>query len=146
MLEIHTLHVLEVIETIPILFHGPHILFLVQGCSSDDECSENEACLNGKCASPCACGVNAICEVTFHKPLCTCPPGYIGNPTSRCEPPTNPCEPNPCGINAFCELDNGNPICYCPKGLTGNPFKNCSKYFVHNFVHSTAFFCSARWG
>lgn len=100
----------------------------MQGCRSDDECTEDEACVNGKCTSPCSCGLNAICEVIFHKPICTCPPGYIGNALSRCEPPLNPCEPNPCGINAYCELDNGNPICYCPKGLTGNPFKNCSKY------------------
>lgn len=113
---------------------------LVQGCLSDEECSDNEACLNGKCASPCTCGVNAICEVVFHKPICTCPPGYIGNPSSRCEPPLNPCEPNPCGVNAFCELDNGNPICYCPKGLTGNPFKNCSKYIKS----PTEFHCVAN--
>lgn len=110
---------------------------LVQGCRSDEECSENEACINGKCSSPCACGVNAICEVTFHKAICICPPGYIGNPTSRCEPPLNPCDPNPCGVNALCELDNGNPICYCPKGLTGNPFKNCSKYLRDTLAGTT---------
>lgn len=102
-------------------------MFLVQGCTSDEECAQNEACIGGKCNSPCACGTNAICEVIYHKATCNCPPGYVGNPHSLCEPPSNPCDPNPCGANAYCELDNGNPICYCPRGLTGNPFKNCSK-------------------
>ncbi|CAH2073961.1 unnamed protein product, partial [Iphiclides podalirius] len=69
--------------------------YKVQGCRSDNECLNSEACINGNCGSPC------------------------------CEPPTNPCTPNPCGINALCESDNGNPICFCPKGLTGNPFKTC---------------------
>lgn len=100
---------------------------VVQGCHSDGECPSNEACVNGKCASPCQCGRNAICDVLYHQATCKCPDGYTGNPIFSCNPPSNPCEPNPCGINALCELDNGNPICFCPKGLTGNPFKNCSK-------------------
>ncbi|VEN46221.1 unnamed protein product [Callosobruchus maculatus] len=97
----------------------------VQGCRSDAECASNEACLNGECASPCRCGTNAICEVNRHVATCKCPPGYQGDAHVSCQPPQNPCDPNPCGLNALCELDNGNPICFCPKGLTGNPFKNC---------------------
>lgn len=98
------------------------------GCRSNDECSSNSACINGKCQSPCQCGNYALCDVENHKATCKCPPGYTGNPSIGCSPPSNPCMPNPCGVNALCELDRGNPICYCPKGLTGNPFKNCSKY------------------
>lgn len=100
---------------------------LVQGCRSDNECPNSEACINGKCGSPCRCGINAVCDVLNHRASCKCLPGYTGNPQHGCEPPTNPCIPNPCGTNAMCEIDNGNPICFCPKGLTGNPFKNCSK-------------------
>lgn len=101
----------------------------MQGCRSDNECANSEACVNGKCASPCRCGLNAICDVLNHRSSCKCLPGYTGNPLLGCEPPSNPCTPNPCGVNALCESDNGDPICFCPKGLTGNPFKNCSKYF-----------------
>lgn len=103
-------------------------VFPVQGCRSDNECANTEACVNGKCASPCRCGVNAICDVINHRASCKCLQGYTGNPLLGCEPPVNPCVPNPCGTNALCEIDNGSPICFCPKGLTGNPFKNCSKY------------------
>lgn len=102
-------------------------IYLVQGCRSDNECANSEACINGKCGSPCQCGINAVCDVLNHRASCKCLPGYTGNPQHGCEPPLNPCAPNPCGTNALCEIDNGNPICYCPKGLTGNPFKICSK-------------------
>lgn len=101
----------------------------ILGCRSDQECNQYEACVNGQCVSPCQCGIYAICDVINHQAFCKCPAGYTGNPEIACQPPQNPCEPNPCGLNALCELDRGNPICYCPKGLTGNPFKNCSKYF-----------------
>lgn len=101
--------------------------YQVQGCRSDSECSSSEACINGKCHSPCQCGAYALCEVSNHVAQCKCPPGYRGDGRSGCSPPTNPCDPNPCGISALCELDRGNPICLCPKGLTGNPFKQCSK-------------------
>lgn len=105
------------------------------GCRSDSECSSYEACINGQCGSPCECGVNAHCDVVNHRAVCKCPPGYQGDARIACNPPTNPCDPNPCGEGALCELDRGNPICFCPKGLTGNPFVRCSKYFIfqHNF-------------
>lgn len=99
-----------------------------QGCLSDRQCNDNEACIQGRCSSPCQCGPNAMCDVKRHKAVCRCPPGYGGNARTGCNPPSNPCEPNPCGINAMCEIDNGSPVCFCPRGLTGNPFKNCSKY------------------
>lgn len=105
---------------------------LVQGCRSNNECELGQACINGKCSSPCQCGINALCDVINHQGVCKCPPGYTGNPNIACSPPSNPCDANPCGVNALCELDNGNPICYCPKGLTGNPFNICSKYFKKN--------------
>lgn len=97
----------------------------IQGCRSDGECPSSEACINGKCSSPCRCGHYANCEVFNHRPTCKCPPGYVGNAETGCSPPTNACDPNPCGVGALCEIDKGNPICYCPKGMTGNPFKNC---------------------
>lgn len=111
-------------------FSGNAYIECVQlhGCRSDSECSSHEACINGQCLSPCQCGPNALCDVRNHKPLCKCPPGYKGDGRLGCNPPSNPCDPNPCGLNAMCEIDAGSPVCFCPKGLTGNPFKNCSKY------------------
>lgn len=110
-------------------FGNPYIeCTSIIGCRVDSECSPHEACINGKCGSPCNCGVNAICDVQNHVATCQCPPNYVGEPLVACTPPLNPCDPNPCGEGALCELDNGNPICYCPKGTTGNPFMRCSKY------------------
>lgn len=106
----------------------------LKGCRSDGECPSSEACINAKCSSPCECGPYAICEVFNHKAICKCPPGYIPNSFDGCDPPSNPCDPNPCGIGALCEIDRGNPICFCPKGLTGNPFKKCSKYYLIRFI------------
>ena len=106
----------------------------VTGCKSNRECNTNEACIKGKCTSPCACGLFANCEVKNHRAECRCPPGYSGDGKNGCSPPTNPCEPNPCGTNALCELDGQNPICYCPKGYTGNPFQNCSKYLLRVYM------------
>jgi len=97
----------------------------LKGCRSDSECISSQACINKQCASPCQCGSFAECKVTNHKASCKCPPGYSGNALESCQPPSDPCKPNPCGRKALCELDRGNPICFCPKGMTGNPFQNC---------------------
>lgn len=97
----------------------------LQGCKSDRECDNSQACINSECTTPCNCGSNAECTVKNHKASCKCPPGYNGNPKVQCDVPSDPCDPNPCGEKALCELDRGNPICYCPKGMTGNPFQQC---------------------
>ena len=55
------------------------------GCQSDDECPFDKACHNTACVDPCNCGINAICQVINHKPLCYCPPGYSGNPEIECQ-------------------------------------------------------------
>ncbi|GFG35532.1 hypothetical protein Cfor_09648, partial [Coptotermes formosanus] len=106
-------------------FLGNPYVECLRGCHRDDDCPTTESCINGQCQSPCKCGLNAICEVLYHKAICKCLQGYSGSPSAGCQGPSNPCDPNPCGINAKCEIDNGNPICFCPKGLTGNPFRNC---------------------
>ena len=58
------------------------------GCESDQECSNNEACDNGDCINPCAnsnpCSSNAICFNENHRANCRCPPGFTGDPFSRC--------------------------------------------------------------
>ena len=58
---------------------------MIVGCQSDPECPTDKACHNTRCVDPCNCGINAICQVINHKPLCYCPPGYSGNPEIECQ-------------------------------------------------------------
>nr|CAD7425818.1 unnamed protein product [Timema monikensis] len=100
----------------------------VTGCRSDNECSLSEACINGKCESPCHCGLNAICDVVNHQATCKCLQGYTGNPASGCVVPEGSnCEPDPCGPNSGCRVVNGSPLCFCLPEYEGNPpTKLCS--------------------
>lgn len=45
-----------------------------------------EACSNQKCRNPCVgtCGINALCNVNNHHPICRCQSGYTGDPFTRC--------------------------------------------------------------
>ena len=58
------------------------------GCISNDDCPDHAACRNSACINPCAldnpCAPNANCKVLGHEPVCTCPDGYIGSPTTEC--------------------------------------------------------------
>lgn len=55
-------------------------------CTIDSDCSLSKACVNYKCVDPCegSCGIGAICKVVSHRPSCSCPEGYTGNPYSKC--------------------------------------------------------------
>jgi hypothetical protein len=57
-------------------------------CSINAECSSNLACVNIKCVDPCigSCGVNSLCTVNNHQPVCQCSSGYTGDPFSVCSP------------------------------------------------------------
>lgn len=59
------------------------------GCRSNSDCPDYTACENRKCINPCAvkdpCARNAFCKVVNHRPVCTCPDGYIGDPQTSCE-------------------------------------------------------------
>lgn len=62
-------------------------------CEASDECDVNEACFEDRCINPCEmdiCGVNALCSVVNHNPMCSCASGYTGNPFKGCKP--LPCE------------------------------------------------------
>ena len=62
---------------------------VVAGCTSDDDCPLYTACRDTRCINPCAdenpCGRYASCRVINHRPECTCPDGFIGDPTTSCE-------------------------------------------------------------
>lgn len=57
-------------------------------CVVSSECPLDKACANQKCVDPCpgVCGQNANCRVNNHSPICSCSPGYTGDPFSRCYP------------------------------------------------------------
>lgn len=110
-------------------------------CVVSSECPLNKACANQKCVDPCPgiCGQNANCRVQNHSPICSCAPGYTGDPFSRCyhnpppppiparddpKPPRDPCNPSPCGANAQCRNINGGPSCSCLATYVGSP-PNC---------------------
>jgi hypothetical protein len=60
-------------------------------CLSSAECPFNKACIGQRCMDPCpgSCGVNALCMVVNHNPVCSCPSGYVGNPFEHCSVPAS---------------------------------------------------------
>lgn len=57
-------------------------------CVISSDCSLNEACINQRCRNPCegGCGLNAICNVVNHNPICSCREKMTGDPFLRCYP------------------------------------------------------------
>lgn len=58
-------------------------------CVVSSECPLDKACVNQKCVDPCTngiCATNANCHVRNHSPICSCAPGYTGDPFSQCYP------------------------------------------------------------
>lgn len=55
-------------------------------CIINSDCASNMACLSQHCRNPCQglCGTNTECSVVNHIPVCTCLPGYDGNPFTSC--------------------------------------------------------------
>lgn len=55
-------------------------------CVINAECPGNLACQNERCADPCpgSCGIHATCMVVKHTPVCSCIPGYTGDPFAGC--------------------------------------------------------------
>jgi len=72
----------------PAGFKGDPYAFCKRGeCEYDNECSSSLACFDYNCRDPCigTCGQNANCEVRNHRPVCSCPDGFKGDPLSACE-------------------------------------------------------------
>lgn len=55
-------------------------------CTTNSECEGHLACQNERCRDPCigSCGPYAQCVVVHHTPVCTCEPGYGGDPFIQC--------------------------------------------------------------
>lgn len=63
------------------------IIHVEQQCHIDSDCNTVEKCIKGSCIEACKvdiCGINAQCKSLNHQALCTCPPGYVGNPHIEC--------------------------------------------------------------
>lgn len=60
-------------------------------CLTNADCPFDKACLGQACIDPCpgSCGVNALCSVVVHTPVCSCPEGYAGNPFEHCSIPAS---------------------------------------------------------
>lgn len=58
-------------------------------CSIDDDCRNDRTCQQQRCVNPCqmeSCGIGAYCHTQLHRAICRCPPGYLGDPQTRCSP------------------------------------------------------------
>lgn len=55
-------------------------------CVVNSECTLDRSCINMKCKDPCpgTCGLNARCRVVNHNAICSCNPGFVGDPFVRC--------------------------------------------------------------
>lgn len=112
-------------------------------CIVSSDCPQTTACINQKCADPCpgSCGINAVCHVINHNPICSCTEGQIGDPFTNCytpleieyepEKPKNPCVPSPCGPNSVCQVQDNRPVCSCIANYIGSP-PNCRPECVIN--------------
>lgn len=55
-------------------------------CIANSDCPMNQACIRNKCLDPCpgTCGVDALCTVSNHIPICTCPESFTGDAFRLC--------------------------------------------------------------
>lgn len=97
-------------------------------CVLNTDCPHNRACIRNKCIDPCpgTCGINAICEVNNHVPICRCPDQMSGNAFFECRPvpapaQQNPCQPSPCGPNSQCRVVQQTAVCSCLVDYVGSP-------------------------
>ena len=60
----------------------------VDACRTYHSCPYDQDCIHRRCQDPCsffgACGINALCHTNDHKAICTCEPGYTGDPRKSC--------------------------------------------------------------
>lgn len=55
-------------------------------CIVNSDCPMNRACIRNKCKDPCpgTCGLRAVCVVSNHIPICSCPEEYTGDAFRQC--------------------------------------------------------------
>jgi hypothetical protein len=69
-------------------FQGDPYIGCRPECVLSQDCPRTKACVRQKCVDPCpgTCGQNARCDVVNHIPMCSCTPGFSGNPFIECRP------------------------------------------------------------
>lgn len=69
-------------------YHGDANLGCRPECVYNTDCPLDKGCQQNKCVNPCinTCGINAVCDVHNHIPMCTCPKGRTGNAFVECRP------------------------------------------------------------
>lgn len=86
-------------------------------CVLSSDCPLNEACTNQRCRDPCpgSCGINAVCAVVNHNPVCSCRDRMTGDPFTTCYPMRK----NSCSLHlqSFlrCRSKQSNEIFFSPK-------------------------------
>ena len=112
-------------------YYGNPLIGCRPECVINTDCTFDKSCSNLKCVNPClkACGLNALCQVVNHYPVCYCPAEHTGDALVSCVKnrpiparPSNPCDPSPCGPNSRCRTSqNGDAVCSCLVGYRGSP-------------------------
>ena len=65
----------------------PHCTSATSRCYIHQDCQPNEMCIQRQCTSSCnnhRCGRNAQCQVVNRTPVCSCPPGFLGDGYKDC--------------------------------------------------------------
>ena len=56
-------------------------------CKVAGDCNYDEGCINNACINPCNlsdCGLNTDCYPYYHRPVCVCKAGFMGDPFLGC--------------------------------------------------------------
>lgn len=74
-------------KCVPPFIGNPYMDGCEAECIVNHDCDNHLACFNQHCRDPCpgVCGSNAKCEVVEHVPVCSCLPGYTGDPFGSCK-------------------------------------------------------------
>lgn len=77
-------------------------------CVENTDCPTDKSCVNSRCVDVCkedaagACGANAKCATVNHTPLCSCRPGFNGDPRIGCSRILNCGRDSECPTNMMC--------------------------------------------
>ena len=80
-----------------------------------------------------ACGQYAYCQMIEQVPICSCLPGYVGDPYDVCLRNSTVTTATPelcayCGLNTICvSTTNNSLVCKCRKNYAGDSYKNCQE-------------------
>ncbi|XP_054257014.1 uncharacterized protein LOC128982006 isoform X4 [Macrosteles quadrilineatus] len=121
-------------------------------CTDDSMCTTDKTCIGHKCVDPCLdyCGLNTVCRVVNHRPVCACLKGFFLTLDKGCNPKwipecqtnshcpddrscrlqkcVDPCQDGVCGNNTECHVKNHYPVCSCKVGYIGDAYNECVPY------------------